>query len=550
MRWILVCVIGLSFSKCFSQDLYLKLKSLDPEQDSILKISEPVKAYSDINSLKKDVNKKIELFQNKGYFNLRFSELKQENDSVFSTTINFREKYNYIAIANYNEYPEVFEELKPTIKTDQFENFVNLVLNNYAKQGKAFSKVKLINIRTTTSDTVIADFSIEESKIRKLDDIVIRGYKEFPKSFISNYANIKIGELFEKDKLIEKSERVELLRFASQKQSPQIQFTKDSTKLFLYLEKSQANTFDGFIGFNNTEENEFQLNGNIDLSLVNNFNSGEEINLNYRNDGNAQEWFEANVRLPYILRTRLSFEAGLGFFNQDSTFSNNNQYLKLDYQIRQNINFGGKVTFENSSNLEDENLTNNLADFEKQKYGIVFSYDTPRRLNNLFQSDRFINLSIGLANRESQLLAENQQYIELNSRQLFKIGKRQYIYLGLLAAFLNSNTYFNNELYRFGGVNSMRGFAENRFFANLYGILQTEYRYILGSNLYVHTVLDFGFYENQINSFSENIYSLGLGFGIQTKAGILKLILANGASSNQRFEFRNTQIHIKLLSLF
>ena len=92
--------------------------------------------------------------------------------------------------------------------------------------------------------------------------------------------------------LIKKSERLDALAFVNQSKTPQVQFMQDSTKLFLYLEKSQANSFDGFLGFNNSDENDFQLNGNIDLTLINNFNGGEEINLNYRNDGNAQEWFD------------------------------------------------------------------------------------------------------------------------------------------------------------------------------------------------------------------------------------------------------------------
>ena len=92
-----------------------------------------------------------------------------------------------------------------------------------------------------------------------------------------------------------------------------------------------------------------------------------------------------------------------------------------------------------------------------------------------------------------------------------------------MAVILNSDSFLSNELYRFGGVNSMRGFAENRFFANLFGTIQTEYRYVLGSNLYMHSVLDYGFYENEVDRFSENLYSVGLGFGLETQAGVLRL---------------------------
>jgi hypothetical protein len=63
-------------------------------------------------------------------------------------------------------------------------------------------------------------------------------------------------------------------------------------------------------------------------------------------------------------------------------------------------------------------------------------------------------------------------------------------------------------------------------------------------------VLDFGFYENGVNNFDENLYSFGIGVGIQTKAGLIKFIAANGGTSSQRIEFQNTQIHLKFLTFF
>jgi outer membrane protein assembly factor BamA len=145
---------------------------------------------------------------------------------------------------------------------------------------------------------------------------------------------------------------------------------------------------------------------------------------------------------------------------------------------------------------------------------------------------------------------QRQKFVTLKGRYIVQIGKRQYLYSGLEAAFLSSNEYLTNELYRFGGINNIRGFAENRFFAHMYGILQTEYRYVLGSNLFIHSVLDYGLYENAVNNFDDSLYSVGVGIGLQTNAGILRFIAANGGSSSQNIEFRNTQIHIKFITIF
>jgi hypothetical protein len=550
MRWILICVIGFLFFNAGAQRLYLKLAAAKPANDSLVSSQSEQKSFQDITKLRVEFEKIVDNLHHKGYFNLRFSELYQENDSLFSSKIQLNKKYNFIKFYGVESYDGIFESETDHVKTENLSDFLYKVLNFYSKKGKPFSQIKLKNISFTESDTVYAELSLQVSKTRKLDDVVIRGYERFPRPFITNYADIKIGEIFDKDKLVEKSEKIELLKFVKQKQPPQVQFAKDSTKLFLYLERNQANSFDGFIGFNNSENNEFQLNGNIDLNLVNNFHAGEEIQLNYKNDGNAQEWFDATLRLPYILRTKFGLQAGLSFFKQDSTFSNTKQHLKLDYQIKSDLNIGLKATFENSSDLLDNSANNNISDFNRTQYGIEAQFNNPKRLNRLFLNTQFLRLGFGLANRESENLNQRQEFIEIHARQTLKLHKRQYVFVGLNGAYLNSTDYLSNELYRFGGVNSMRGFIENRFFANLYGALQTEYRYVLGSNLYVHSVLDYGFYENDIDRFSENLYSVGFGFGLETKAGVLRLILASGGSDSQRLEFRNTQIHIKFISIF
>lgn len=551
MKSLLFLLIGLCFCSSMSQELTLNLYSNDTRQDSILKALSPVQSFKNIKSLKDASNGLIEELQQRGYLNLRSEKIEAINDSVYQLQINLRKQYRVVYLKNYYTFSDAIKDLKPYVKVENLSYTLNTILNQLSEDGKPFSQIKLKEIEFNNSDTVFAKIDLYESNKRLLDKIVIRGYDKFPKTFLKHYTNVKTGTVFNKEQLIEQSQQLDALRFVKQTKTPQVQFTKDSTNLFLYLERSQANRFDGFVGFNNSENNDFQLNGNIDLRLINNFHGGEEINLNYKNDGNAQEWFDVGVRLPYIFKSRFSVEAGLNFFKQDSTFSNNIQRLKLDYQITQNINLGLITKFESSTNLQDDEIQiNDIQDFDKSSYGLDIIYNKPKRFSKLFLSNQYVNLNFGIAQRETQIREQGQRFISLEGRQIFKLNKRQYLYVGLNSGLLNSDEYLSNELYRFGGINSIRGFPENRFFASLFGTVQTEYRYILGSNLYIHSVLDYGFYENDINRFSENLYSIGLGFGLETRAGVLRLIFANGGSNTQNLEFKNTQIHLKFLTVF
>jgi hemolysin activation/secretion protein len=128
------------------------------------------------------------------------------------------------------------------------------------------------------------------------------------------------------------------------------------------------------------------------------------------------------------------------------------------------------------------------------------------------------------------------------------LNRKNSIHLNSQNFYLNSSRYVVNELFRFGGFNSIRGFAENSLQAYLTTSLLTEYRYILSPNLYLHSILDYGLIKNNSDSgnsdITENLIGIGLGMGIQTKNGLLKLALANGKTKKQQFEIYNTIIHI------
>lgn len=551
MKLIFVSIFGFIFLQANAQNLYLQLRGYNEKEDSIISNYSIKKKFNNFKKLKEASNQTLQELKQNGYYNLRNESLEALNDSIYLQKIKLNQKYNHVYLKNHEKFSKILQDIEPHIKVIDLQDFFDAILNRLSKAGKPFSQIQLDEIEFDHTDTIQANLVLNQSNERTLDEIVIRGYDEFPTAFLKNYSGIKTGITFDKDRLLEKSNQIRELIFANQTKTPQVQFTQDSTKLFMYLERQQANSFDGFIGFNNSDENDFQLNGNIDFKLINNFNGGEEINLSYKNDGNAQEWFDLGLRLPYLFKSRFSVEGGLNFFKQDSTFSNNTQELKLDYQLGQSLNIGLKVAFETSTNLlSSENKRDDIQDFDKSQYGIEMVYQTSKRYSNLFLNNQYINFGFGIGQRETLGDKQDQRYFDLVARQIFKLDKRQYIYIRLNAGYLNSDRFINNELFRFGGVNSMRGFAENRFFTNLYGTIQTEYRYILGSNLYVHSVLDYGFYDNEIDRFNENLYSLGVGFGLETQAGVLRLIFANGGSDSQNLEFKNTQIHLKFISMF
>ena len=130
----------------------------------------------------------------------------------------------------------------------------------------------------------------------------------------------------------------------------------------------------------------------------------------------------------------------------------------------------------------------------------------------------------------------------------FYLNKKNSINIKTQNYYLKSEKYIINELFRFGGINSIRGFEENSLQANFLSTILTEYRYAISPSLYLHSILDYGIFQDktktQRNVEKENLFSLGLGLGLQTKNGLLKLAFANGTNNNINLTFYNTIINI------
>ena len=144
---------------------------------------------------------------------------------------------------------------------------------------------------------------------------------------------------------------------------------------------------------------------------------------------------------------------------------------------------------------------------------------------------------------------QEQSLFALNTYNIFELNPKNSFYVQLVAQGINSDDYLTNELLRLGGINSIRGFEENSLFASLFGLVRTEYRYRLNSSIYVHSILDAAYLENQVTAAEEKLFGFGFGFGLLTRSGLLRFNYANGKSENQKFRLSNSKVHLSL-SLF
>lgn len=548
-------------SELFAQNLNLKIIGANRYESEIIDDLNYNKNHTDYNSISNEGDLIHQQIIKNGYIeSIRYGN-KKINDTTFQIKFELNSKYENIEI-EYNT-SELIEKIINSVYEKKLENpftvpFLNieetlqLINTKLANNGYPFTKIRLSEITIKNKNTLAAHLIIEkDKKKRSLDKIIIKGYEKFPESYLKRFLKIKPEKTFNIETIKSKLNALDNLRFAQQTKEPEILFTKDSTSLYIYLQKSQSNTFDGFLGFSTNEEtNKIDFNGYIDLELNNNLNYGETFNILYKSDESEQKNFEATINMPYLFSSPIGTEFSLKILKRDSSFTSVNQKANVFYQLNsKNKLFLGLENTE-SSNLLDDEINIETQDYKTKLYNLKYVFENRQNLNSLFQTKTLISLEIGNGNRKIKTNTEKQEKLEVNAFHSFYLNNKNSLYTRIKASLLNSNTYLENELFRFGGINSIRGFQENSILANQYLVFNTEYRYHLSNNIYAHTILDFSNFENKLSSTKENLYGFGFGFGIRTKAGLLKFNFANGKTEAQNFKFSNSKIHISLVSIF
>ena len=552
----------LLFNFSLSQEKILNISGTNIEDETIISKYKYESKHETLKQLMEEVSKFQQKLKTSGYINNNLKNLIKDSDSIYLAKIELKNKIENLIVKLDSNIIKQYYFSKLNLKINKDNTIIipyskietELLRYNkiIASSGYPFSSLKLTDIIKTNQNTLTAKLIVSVDDIKRgLDKIIIKGYEKFPKSFLKRFLKINTNSTFNIDAINRKTKALKNLNFARQSKSPEILFSKDSTHLYLYLEKMSSNNFDGYIGFTTNENTDkLEFNGYLDLMLNNNLNYGETLHLNYKSDESDQKNFNLTTSLPYIFSSPIGLEASLQILKRDSTFINTKQKANLYYQINDANRVYAGITATESSNLSNNDNITNITDFNSNIYTLKYQYQTLQNEDKIFKTKTNLNLEIGVGSRNTSVTKTKQSILNLTGNHIFNLNQTNSIYLKTIIQRLESDNYFENELYRFGGINTIRGFTENSLTANSVNILISEYRYRLSEGLFVNSVLDYANFENKLLNQNENLFGFGFGFGVLTNSGLLRFIYANGKTENEKVKFSNSKIHLSLTANF
>ncbi len=537
-----------------AQHFYLKIEGKNEKETGIIDSIGYTYQHQNYKAIAEENNSFYEKLTKIGYLETQVIEKSKPNDSTIIFTYDIKQRttsaHIHITAKLIDVIPTSYNTINDTLNLpyEDVEPFLTTTLKKLESNGYSMAKVKLTNIQKKGKH-VTADLAVIKENKRALNDIVINGYDKFPEGHKKNIIRLYKHKVFNQKNLDKLYNDFGKFRFVKQSKYPEILFSKDSTKVYLYLEKSKANTFDGYIGFTNDENKKIVFSGYLDLVLNNILNSGEKLALYWKSDGQKQKTFNLDVEVPYIFKSPIGIKAELNIFKQDSTFQNTRTGINIGYYFNYNTRLYLGYQSTESSDIQNSN-TESLSDFNNTFTTTSLEYLDFKNDDVLFPEKTNLEVKYGIGKRDAKQYSDNQMFISLNLNHNFYLNSRNIINIKSQNYYLQSGHYIINELHRFGGINSLRGFNENSLQANTFTSVATEYRYILAPSLYIHSVIDYAQLTDNTSKSKENLVGLGFGFGLLTKNGLFNIVYANGSNKTQTIKTSNSIIHISFKASF
>lgn len=459
---------------------------------------------------------------------------------------------------------------KRPFRYSQTKRMMRKIITYYENSGYPFASLKLDSIQNTTP-IIEAGLRIQTGNLFHIDSVNVRGTARITPRYLYNYIGIRPGDVYNESVIRQISTRMKELPFLTETRPADVFLLENSTLIRLYLNDRKASSFNGIVGFlpNNDGTGKLLLTGEANLKLKNSLGRGELIDAEWRRLQQATQSLNIKLGWPFLFDTRIGVEAAFGLYKRDTSFLNLQQNLGVQYLMRGTDYL--KVFYENktSSLLSTKALINiielpDYADIRSSLYGLELSFTRlDYRLNPRKGIRLLARFGTGTRNIEKNPALNESLYDKLTLRSIqynghidadffFPIRNRSTMNLGILASTINGANVFENELFRIGGNNTLRGFNEESIFASTFSIVNLEYRYLLEENSFLFAFFNGAYYENKAvnRNFVDRPFGFGAGMSFETKAGIFSISYALGKQFDNPIEFRSAKVHFGITSLF
>ncbi|AKD05550.1 membrane protein [Pontibacter korlensis] len=562
--------------KAPANKVQLQVKAIEPAGGQVLKRYNFRETLADSAEALKEVRALIYRLQQDAYLLTSADSLYFSRDTLH-VKLHVGQPFEWAQLRNGNigegllvesGFREKFYRGVP-FKPVEFVRLQQRILDYAERNGYPFASVWLDSV-TIEDNKVAATLMLDKAFVVTYDTLEIVGKTKTQPKFLMRYLQLLPGQLYNQDQVNASQRMLTQLPYIKASRAPQVRFVSDKAKVHYFLEDRQANQLDGVVGFlpDPNRENKLLITGEANVNIRNIRGSGKQLGLQWRRVSAGSVILNGEYLHPNLLGS--PFEAGTKFslLKQDSTFITVQPRLQLGYYTLKYGKFSVFTEWRNSrilSEVSPQKLQQlELSDAQTTSYGLNYLWNNlddfyfPRR-GRLLELQFAAGTKKLLRNAELEKsfydaldMKASQLSVSLRFENFLRLGKNSALLTRLRGEALFSDHIFLNDMYRLGGLASLRGFDDFFFYASSYAVSTLEYRLFTAADSYALLFYDQGYYRSDLERSFKDDYPFGVGAGISfsTGAGIFQLVYSLGQSEQQPLSFKYSKIHFGITSKF
>lgn len=439
---------------------------------------------------------------------------------------------------------------------------ISKTIIQFENKGFPFAIISVDSI-SVQNEKVDIQLSIDRGPQLFIDSLVIRSEDKFPRRYLSSYLDIKKGEYYNESKLKGIDRKLREIPFVQLHTPSEILFKPEKADVFLFLKKKKANYFNGILGVQPSDATgKINITGDAEIKLLNAFNRGEEFYFNWKKLQTQTQELTIKTAHPFLFSTPIGIDALLKIYKRDTSYTT----FKISGGIV--FNFSGTnhlrafVERNNSSHMKTYFSAMPLANTNSTIYGLGGNFDNldyrfnPRKGVNIniqaATGIREVNKRLSSANNDVLKGRYNLYRFESSSEFFIPTFKRQTLRFGASGNTILSDAIYDNEMYRIGGLHTIRGMDEESIYSTSWAVGSIEYRFLMEENAALYAFFDQGWYEKKgVGDFTTDTpIGFGVGVNFETEAGIFTFNYALGQQFDNPVKVRNAKISFGFRSIF
>jgi len=498
----------------------------------------------------------------KGFFLCDF-QLSTSSNTIDSFRVSLGQQFKGITLHIKEEDQENLQKIFPSnrallketqqMSPEKYAHFMQQILAYYLDHGFPFCRLALSNV-IFHSDYISAELSLNLGKRFFWTNIYIKNDESISLATLQSIIGIQIQDEYNESILNSIKQRVAQTGVFTLKKSCEVLFTDSGAELFVYLERLKSSSAQGIVGFQpDPISNQIAFTGDLQLKLINTVKHNEAFQFAWKSIQPRTQSMQSSLTIPYLFKSSFGVAGDFQLFKRDSSYLDVKSTIGIQYVFQNGWQLRANYYFVHSSIISETNgnpMFSKLATLKSNGYGLQFYKRQLDYIPNPREGFYFL-MEGQLGERKIGNTVSSIWKANTTAQYFLPIGRRMTFLSQLQFDSYHAPTIYQNELFRFGGANSLRGFNEESLFATTKALLTLEYRYLLDKNSAVFVFYNQAYYENTSMSYlKDHPYGFGFGVSAGTNLGIFRLSYALGSQLNNPIKLNSGRIHIAYISYF